>query len=506
MSVQPDPLNREKSLRMCIGCCQPIHASARVCPHCRSVQTRNRWHTLGGAMKWIGGITALLSLIFGMVQLNTLIRDKINRDRAVDELIDAARYQAEADDLDGAWSLAEQAMQLNPVAPGIRWLQVELAMQQVRKINRVKRDHWKETAKTLIPVLHRGVFYGTPRQRADVLAHLARANSILYWHGDTWVDADLHFKQALELDPENVFAHVYYGALILDKEDHKYNEEKMALAMEHFRRAVQSGREYQWARGLQVNRLTAFLSRNDHTPKCHPQIGSELIAIGEQLKNNPAELPKWIYSALVEKFDFIDKQWEMRDAFFQRCPPDRVLDIYRFLCANAGELSCHSLPYLEQKLFIEALLLEADDQLEGAFSCLIEIYAECGFFRQEYQSKIRTVRERLWEKQGYLLSDTFCLRSMTIGSPAHMAGMQYEDILLRIADRRITRIDEWKTVQAGLPRETRHYPVRLLRGRQVITLSVPNAPLQGVGGYMCKVPQPWTDTNYQQKTAITTSP
>jgi hypothetical protein len=459
-------------------------------------------------MKWFGAITALFSLIFGMVQLNTLIRDKINRDRAVDELVAAARYQAEAKDLDGAWRLADQAMQLSPVAPNIRRFQVELAMQRVRKINRIKREHWKETAKSLIPILHRGVFSGTPRQRADVLAHLARANSILYWKGDTWIDADRHFKQALDLDPENVFAHAYYGAFILDKEDRKCNKEKMALALEHFRLAVQSGREYEWARGLQVNRLTSFLKRNDNYSKSHlEEIGIELIAVGEQLRNKPVKLSRLSYGGLARSFAFIDRQWEMRDVFFQRYPPDQVMDIYRFLCANAGKLSCsHSEPSLEQKLFIEALLLEADGQPDKAFSCLTKIYTECGFGNYEYRQKISMVRERLWKAQGYSLADTLCIQSLTQGSPAYKGGMHLEDILLRIADHRVTQIEDWKTVQASLPRGTRHYTVRLLRGRQVITLSVPNTPLQGVEGYLCKVPQKWIDSNYQQGVAITTSP
>jgi hypothetical protein len=48
-----------------------------------------------------------LSLVFALVQLNTLIGDKVHRDHAEEELVAAARYQAEAKDLDGAWKLTD---------------------------------------------------------------------------------------------------------------------------------------------------------------------------------------------------------------------------------------------------------------------------------------------------------------------------------------------------------------------------------------------------------------
>ena len=62
----------------------------------------------GTVLKWIGGGTAVLSLIFGLRQLSVLISDARDRQRQATELIAAGRLQQAARDLGfpsaGDWS------------------------------------------------------------------------------------------------------------------------------------------------------------------------------------------------------------------------------------------------------------------------------------------------------------------------------------------------------------------------------------------------------------------
>ena len=75
--------------------------------------------------------------------------------------------------------------------------------------------------------------------------------------------------------------------------------------------------------------------------------------------------------------------------------------------------------------------------------------------------------------------------------------MHVEDIFLRIAGRPVAQFDDWKKVVASLPPGTGHYPVTLLRGREVMTLSLPNTPLEGISTWPCRVPAKWLDSARQ---------
>ena len=96
------------------------------------------------------------------------------------------------------------------------------------------------------------------------------------------------------------------------------------------------------------------------------------------------------------------------------------------------------------------------------------------------------------KKQGYGLADTFFVKSVTPGSPAQTAGLHREDIVLRIHTWSAARLKSWQHAMEILAPGTPGYAVRLLRGNERITLSLPNVSL-GMKTGICRVPAAFLD-------------
>ena len=51
-----------------------IQSGAKICPQCHSYQSPQRWKILGMFLKWIAGLTAIITLILGAKQPNDIIQ------------------------------------------------------------------------------------------------------------------------------------------------------------------------------------------------------------------------------------------------------------------------------------------------------------------------------------------------------------------------------------------------------------------------------------------------
>ncbi len=85
-------------------------------------------------LKWMGGITVVISLVLGTVQINGLYSDWQERKVAVSQLIEAAALQTDASDYKGAWKLIDEALNLNPSSLSARQQQMTIAMVWLRNI------------------------------------------------------------------------------------------------------------------------------------------------------------------------------------------------------------------------------------------------------------------------------------------------------------------------------------------------------------------------------------
>ena len=60
----------DQDQKHCAACQEIIMEGALVCPKCRSPQQPQRWGTFFSVLKWIGGFTAIISVIIGVKQIS----------------------------------------------------------------------------------------------------------------------------------------------------------------------------------------------------------------------------------------------------------------------------------------------------------------------------------------------------------------------------------------------------------------------------------------------------
>jgi hypothetical protein len=198
-------------------------------------------------LKWVGGVTAVLSLIFGLRQLADLVSGHRQRDREVKELLSTSKMQQQAADYSAAWNSLEQADRLNKGGREVRAAQESVAIDWLENahVNPDQQKFGDITAK-VVPVLDRAVSTAEGARKADLLAHLGWAEFLRSRDGVSGAQHDDFYHRALKVDPQNPYAHAMLGHWIL------WDGGRIADAREEFSQALAAGRAHDWARQLQL--------------------------------------------------------------------------------------------------------------------------------------------------------------------------------------------------------------------------------------------------------------
>ncbi len=263
--------------KRCVACKNEIHVDAALCSHCHSKQKEHPWSKLGKVLKWVGGITAVVSLVIAMVNVNGLYRDYQRRRRAVANLVDAGHWQLENAQYQGAWDSYEHALQLDPGHLGAWDGQVQLAMVWLRNI-RVRQGEmtFTEMVNRITPPLYRGAAASPPGScQADIVAHLGYAAFLLF--RDARVEpeqVDALYQRALAIEPGNVYANTFLGHWVL------WRRGGFKKAMAHFDAAIQSGRETGYVRRMQ---LSACFNSGDDAKRHTVKIANQMRVNGEAM-------------------------------------------------------------------------------------------------------------------------------------------------------------------------------------------------------------------------------
>jgi len=109
-------------------------------------------------LKWVGGVTAVLSLVFGLHQLTELVSGYRQRDREVKELLSTSKMQQQAADYSAAWNSLEQADRLSKGGREVRAAQesVAIAWLENAHVNPEQQKFGDITGK-VVPTLDRAV-------------------------------------------------------------------------------------------------------------------------------------------------------------------------------------------------------------------------------------------------------------------------------------------------------------------------------------------------------------
>jgi len=237
-------------------------------------------------LKWVGGITAILSLIFGLQRAIQLVSDAGERQRQIAELYRVGKEQMVAGDYPAAWSSFDKALhdadeggqiakltgRLDAERRRLRAAQEDLAMAWLENLIAPEGQKFSDVVDKLVPVLDRGAASAHGVRKADLLAHIGWGYFLKERDAPGALDPEPYYRRALETDPGNPYAHAHWGHWML------WNRQSLEAATRHFSAAVASGRARAYVRRIQLAALG-----NLHSERSEEEL---LRTVNEMRKNN----------------------------------------------------------------------------------------------------------------------------------------------------------------------------------------------------------------------------
>ena len=203
----------------------------------------------GRALKWVAGITAVISLILGAQQLTTWIRDTVQQRREAAAQVDLARQQASRGAFADAWASLDRAEGLQPGEP-VDSARVEIAFAWLHDARPGPGRPFSTITDAVTPALDRALLNATGTRRADLLAHLGWAAFLRSRDGVTG-DPAARYREALAADARNVYANAMLGHWLM------WTGSSVASARERFATALAgAGDERPFVRRLQLASVT----------------------------------------------------------------------------------------------------------------------------------------------------------------------------------------------------------------------------------------------------------
>ena len=216
--------------------------------------------------------------------------------RQVTALLKQGQLQADSGNYASAWNLLEQAAVIHPPSNELIDAQERLAMDWLDNARGSQlTGNLKDIAEKVSPVLSRGAVAGKGKRSADLLAHMGWGDFLRSREGVGGLDATQNYRRAIEIDPGNVFAHTMWGFEILRKGG------PVAEANRHFAIALQSKRERDYVRHMQIS---ALLWAPD------PELECEAIRVANEMRRGGETMP----TGALERSD----TWRLWNVYYSR--------------------------------------------------------------------------------------------------------------------------------------------------------------------------------------------
>ena len=215
-------------------------------------------------------------------QATRILEETQDRNRLVTQMLQAGALQQTSGNYASAWDTYARAHVVDLHDQRIIDAQQALAMDWLRNIRGSQLPGgFKAIVEKVEPVLSVGAVSGTGQQAADMMAHLGWADFLLSREGAIGLTPVQHYRKAIELDPNNVYAWAMWGFHSLQ------NDHSLAVAKEHFARALASGREREYVRHMQ---FAALLWSGRSEPQLEAiRVANEIRVIKERM---PVGLPE----------------------------------------------------------------------------------------------------------------------------------------------------------------------------------------------------------------------
>jgi hypothetical protein len=202
-------------------------------------------------LKWVGYLTAILSLCAAASGIVKFAYDRIERKRKIESLLSVEAVQLKSRDYWSAWGTLEQAAQLLPDSPEVRSAQESLAIVWLDHVRLSENQKFSDVTQKVEPVLTRAVADSQPgSRRADLRAHIGWAYFLESRDGRFDLDPAGPYAEAVAEDHNNPYAQAMWGHWIVWRSCGKISE-----ANGHFAAALSSNREGDFVRHLQLSAL-----------------------------------------------------------------------------------------------------------------------------------------------------------------------------------------------------------------------------------------------------------
>ena len=152
-----------------------------------------------------------------------------------------------------AWQRFTEITKSQPDRPALRQAHEDCAMRWLREIRvQAEKETFTDIALRVLPVLAEGAASASGQRGADLQAHMGWADHLRTRDGVGGLDPLAHYRKALALEADNVYAHTMWG--------HHTMVERGPIeeARRHFNVALAGGREHAWVRTMQFAALLYY--------------------------------------------------------------------------------------------------------------------------------------------------------------------------------------------------------------------------------------------------------
>ncbi len=305
-------------------------------------------------LKWVGYLTAILSLCATIGGIAKLAYDRMETRRKIDSLLSAEAVQLDSRDYRSAWQTLEHASQLMPDSPSVRSAQESLAMSWLEDVHLSENQKYSDVTEKLEPVLTRAVAASKPgARRADLRAHIGWAYFLELRDGRFDLDPAEPYSEAVAEDPNNPYAQAMWGHWILWQ-----NCSKISDATGHFTAGLGSHRQGDFVRRFQ---LFALLNCQNE------EATLETIRVANEMRHEQRALDAWSRDHIFSLYYFAlnhDSRSPEALRFINAVPPAEHVATFHWLFDAMDADSSNGI----SRTFYAAVLLEAAGEREEALA------------------------------------------------------------------------------------------------------------------------------------------
>ena len=281
------------------------------------------------------------------------------RKAAIRQMFATAKTQEDGGEHESAFKTYQNLLRMDLGNQLAMDQQVDVAMSWIEDFHVIAPEggNAENLAGTLIdeimPVLDAGLAraQGKLPRRADILAHIGWA----HWLNQKLAQrefgpaAERDLRQALQIDPSNVFAHAMLGNWLMQTGG------GTAEALMHFRKAVESNKARPFVRSLQLGVLV--YPRDSETRL-------ELIRLANEMRRNGESLDDRSRSRILAAYDPTVNSADELSETLSAVPPGEAWATFLWLDKDQN----HSDYALMQRDFIHASILEIERNRNDALS------------------------------------------------------------------------------------------------------------------------------------------